>query len=145
MPLKTSRRLILPPAQRRGALALALAAFSLAVYLGLAQRDHDHLRRASQLAVDGRYERALTEARKVDRAPAEGQALLLRARIAQTLGRHRPAVGLFESFVEREPRSWSARRDLAISLLAIGRRDAARREIEAAAELNPRLPALRGL
>lgn len=126
---------------RAVAVAAAIACVMLCGYFAFSARDWSHVRKANELGIEGRYERALAEARRVDRAPAKGRALVVEARAAQALGRHRDAVGLFRRAAERDPRSWSLHRDWAISLLALGDREAARRRLDLAGALNPRMPA----
>lgn len=111
----------------------------MAGYLATNQRDQAHVRAASVLALDGRYNLALHEARKVRRAPARAHALRIRAYVAQAIGRHGEAVRLFQRAAGRNPRSWSIHRDWAISLLALGDRHAARRQLDRASTLNPRM------
>jgi Flp pilus assembly protein TadD len=118
-----------------------LACLALAGYLALHQRDQSRVRTASELGLRGRYAQAQAEARRVTRAPAQAQALLIQAYAAQALGRHRQAVALFRRAAEREPRNWSLHRDWAISLQALGQRREARERMELASTLNPLMPA----
>lgn len=131
-----------PLASQRGAAAAAgLACLVLAGYLSLHQRDHSRVRTASELGLQGRYAQAAAEARRVTRAPAQSQALLIQAYAAQALGRHRQAVILFSRAAEREPRNWSLHRDWAISLQALGQRREARERMDLASTLNPLMEA----
>lgn len=133
-----SRRLA---SQRHATLAIAVACLSAGGYLALHHHDQNRVRTASELGAQSRYDEALAEARNVTRAPGERRALVIRAQAAQALGRHRAAIRLFSRAAERDPRNWSLHRDWAISLLALGDREAARRRLDLAGALNPRMPA----
>jgi Flp pilus assembly protein TadD len=126
-------------AQRIGALVAAFACLALGAYLALNQRDQSRLSDANRLGLERRYGRALAEARRVTRPPGTTRALLIRAYAAQALERHGDAAALFRRAAERHPRSWSLHRDWAISLRALGREREARKQLDVASTLNPRL------
>jgi Flp pilus assembly protein TadD len=133
-----------PPADRALALGAAAACLLVAAYLGIQRREEVRLRDANALGVKRDYAGAEALARRVTRPPALTRALLVRARASAALGRHRVASRAYARAAARDPENWALRREWAISLLVLGDRVRARREIERSLALNPRTPLPRG-
>lgn len=136
------------PPQRRwalrfGALRSRTAAFGgllLAGYLALAAHDAIRVRDGTRALERGDQAAAADHVRDVVREPAAAQAAILRAFAAR--GQRDPAAAerAFADAVDRTPNDWALRRERATNLLELGQRDAARRELVRALDLNPRMP-----
>jgi tetratricopeptide (TPR) repeat protein len=130
--------------RRLDALGAALVCVVLAIYLGLAAADADHVRHANEAGARGDLGTALREAAQVTRAPATASALVVRAR-ALTDGRRLAAADrAWTAAATRSPNDWQLQYEWARALGSLGGDIAKARRIYARArELNPRLPRLR--
>jgi tetratricopeptide (TPR) repeat protein len=125
------------------ALAVALVCGMLAIFLAFNGRDAVSVRKANELGAAGQYAAAVAEAEKVHSAPAEGGALLAKARALTAAGHLHPADAAWAAVARRDPNNWQAHFQWAQAVSVLGgSRAAVRAHYARARELNPRLPAL---
>lgn len=132
----------LPSTLRRARLlAFVVAACCLLVAANLqaGAREESRVRSASRAGLAGDFPAAITTARKVERAPAVDEADRIEAYAALGLGRFDDARAAFRTALKRRPNDWLMRRDLALTLVQLGRRRAARAQMSRALALNPRM------
>ncbi len=125
-------------ATRIASIALAATCVALGGYLALAQRSERTLARAQDELAAARPADALTRLHGLS-GQAAGRADAVRAVAHIADGRYDEAHDELRAALQRDPNNWQLRRDNAIVLLALGRRGAARRALERALELNPRM------
>jgi predicted Zn-dependent protease len=119
---------------------VAVASVACAVYLAFAARDAGHVQRANELALDGRFEEAVSEARHVGSAPADLRARLVEANALAAAGRPGEAADVMAVVARRDPENWIVRARYAQLLFVDGDVKGALREATEAKRLNPRLP-----
>jgi Flp pilus assembly protein TadD len=116
----------------------AAACLALAGFLALGQRSESRLERASDAVAAGKPDAALAELDGLT-GQAAGRAAAIRARAHAARGDLPAAHRELRAALRRDPNSWVLHRDDAVVLLALGRRADARRAIERALALNPRM------
>lgn len=116
----------------------AAACLALGGFLALGQRSESRLARATDAVAAGTPDAALAELAELG-GQAAGRAAAIRARAHAARGDLAAAQRELRATLRRDPNSWLAHRDDAVVLLALGRRAAARRELERALALNPRM------
>jgi Flp pilus assembly protein TadD len=108
------------------------------VYLFLAQRQATDLQDARDLARAGHYVEAARVAEAVTGASEAGARSVAAEALARA-GGGAAADRAFARAVAADPTNWALRRDWAVLLLTDGERRRARRQIEVALSLNPRI------
>jgi Flp pilus assembly protein TadD len=121
------------------AAAAALACLLASGYLALQSSAESKVRRANELGSENRLTEAITEARRVSRAPAVLRALDVEAKAARLLGRLDLADRALADALERDPSNWRLHQDRAVILLQQARKELARREMSRALALNPKM------
>jgi Tfp pilus assembly protein PilF len=120
------------------AIAVAAVCLVAAAYLIVAQRQASDLQHARDLARAGHYGEAVHLAEGISGASSTGA----RAVVAEALARSGGGAAADRAFaraVAADPTNWALRRDWAVLLYVDGRRGQARRQMEAALSLNPRM------
>lgn len=126
---------------RTSQLRLGLAAICLAgaLWLGGALRDEHRLRSAHAALAAGHAAEAARRADAISGHMVDARARQIEARAALLQGDLRGARAALRRAVHAIPNDWAVHRDLAVVLLRLDRRTAARREITRALALNPKL------
>ncbi len=124
---------------RLAAIPVAVGSLLAALYLAGAQRDAAHVDDANRLGAQGRYADAERAARRAEREPASTRARLVEAYALRDQGRIAEAERAFADVARADPNEWTVRRDHAVLLARLGRREAAAREMARALQLNPRM------
>jgi len=120
------------------AIAVAAVCLVAAAYLIVGQRQASHLQHARDLARAGHYGEAVRLAEGISGASATAARAVVAEALARS-GGGAPADRAFARAVAANPTNWALRRDWAVLLYADGRRGQARRQMEAALSLNPRM------
>jgi Flp pilus assembly protein TadD len=123
---------------RIAGLALAALCVALGGYLALAQRSEHTLARAQDELAATQPAAALATLHGLG-GQAAGRALAVRADAHIAQGRYGEAHLNLRAALRRDPNNWLLERDDAIVLLALGRRQDARRALQRALALNPRM------
>jgi Flp pilus assembly protein TadD len=123
---------------RIAGLGLAALCVALGGYLALAQRSEQTLSRAQDELAAAQPARALARLHGLG-GQAAGRALAVRAGAHIAQGRYAEAHLNLRAALRRDPNNWLLERDDAIVLLALDRRLAARRALQRALALNPRM------
>jgi Flp pilus assembly protein TadD len=124
---------------RASAIAIAAVCATAALYLGSAALDARHVRRAGQLGEQRRFTEAAAEARRAHSQPARARATLIEATALAELGDLAPAARAYADAARYDPSNWAIRRDWAVTLRRLGDGAGARRQMERALALNPRM------
>ncbi len=125
-------------ATRIAGLAFAVLCVALGGYLALAQRSEHTLARAQDELAAAQPAAALARLHGLG-GQAAGRALAVRAAAHIAQGRYADAHRNLRAALRRDPNSWLLERDDAIVLLALDRRLDARRALQRALALNPRM------
>ncbi len=126
---------------------MAVIALLAGVYLAGTLHDENVLKQANRAGRQGDYAQAISEARRVTRAPTAARARAVEAFAALAAGRLQDSVNAFAAAVEAAPNDWKVRRGYAEALRRAGFRGLADRQLARAVALNPALalpPGFRG-
>lgn len=116
-----------------------IAALAAAGYLHSQQSDQARVHTANALALAGNYEGAVKEAQLVTRSPARESALLVEARALDALRLYAQADRAYVGALRLDPQNSILHYDRALALIRARNRTGAKRELQRALDLDPRL------